>query len=339
MQFFGTGEKPPVGIVYDTALTRIDEALAISLMFGLDGKREARVAELSLSRPSLKAAAFVDAMQRVYAGSSPFARTLPVGMEVQGKAAGPEPMFESALARPETKHEIRDVNDTADAAASIRNAFTSFHDGNCLAILSGPAVNYLKALALPRVKELAAAKVRLLAIVPYPSDVENTNKLIAAWPGEILVVPPDIGEQALFPAASIETGFSWATAPHPLIDAYKAYKPMPYDAPTTTLAAVMQAVRQKENYFKLSDPGTITLGEGGKLNLTPASGGKHRHLIFDPAQKDRLLAAYTELVTAKPVVRAPRIRPQEAKPPAAKPPADAKPQAPAPAPIAPHASN
>ena len=118
MQLFGAGQKPPTGIVYDTALTRIDEALALALMFGLDGKREARVAALCLSRPSLKAAAFVDAVQHFYAGTSPFARTLPVGMELHGKAPDLEPMAERVLARPETKHDIRDVTDTADAAGT-----------------------------------------------------------------------------------------------------------------------------------------------------------------------------------------------------------------------------
>src|SRR5688572_15177839 len=155
MQFLGAGEKPPVGLVYDTGLTRIDEAIALALMFGLDGKREARVSGLSVGRPSLKAAAFCDLMQRVYSGGpSPFARTLPVGMDVQGKVTAPDAMFEPALARPQAKTDIVKVNDTADPAALIRNAFTAQHKGNCIAILAGPAANYLSALSLRDGKQI-----------------------------------------------------------------------------------------------------------------------------------------------------------------------------------------
>jgi hypothetical protein len=334
MQLLRAGEKPPVGVVFDTGLTRIDEALALALLFGLDGKREARVVSISIGRPSLKAAAFCDVLQRVYSGGpSPFARTLSIGMDSHGKMADGEPMLDTALARPEAKTDIVKVNDTADPAALIRNAFTAHHDGNCIAILAGPAINYLNALSLRDARQLAAAKVRLLTVLPDASDLENTNKLLAEWPGPVVVVPQEIGDSAPFPAANIVTGFSWSAAPHPLVDAYKAYKPMPYDAPTPALAAVMHSVRAKENYFKLSDPGTITVQEGGKLKLVPGAQGKHRHLIADPAQKERLLAAYIELVTAKPVPRAPRFRPmpQEQKPPADAPkPSEGKPAAPSP---------
>ena len=69
--------------------------LALSLMFGLDGKREARVASMSISRPSLKAAAFSDAVSRFYAGPAvQFMRMLPVGMELKGPAPGAEPMLD-----------------------------------------------------------------------------------------------------------------------------------------------------------------------------------------------------------------------------------------------------
>ncbi len=60
-----------VGILFDTGLgNRIDEALAMALLYGLDGKGEARVIALSVSKPNLKAAAFCEAIARFYAGAS-----------------------------------------------------------------------------------------------------------------------------------------------------------------------------------------------------------------------------------------------------------------------------
>ena len=335
MQLPLTNEKPPVGIIFDCDMAQIDDALALSLMFGLDGKRETRVASMSISRPSLKAAAFCDAVSRFYAGAAvQFMRMLPVGMELKGTAPGPQPMLDGPLAKPDYKHTIHAMNDTADPAALIRNALTAHHDGNCLAVLAGAATNFSKALTLPGVKDLVAKKVRFLTVVPDPVDLVETNKLLSDWPGPVVVVDPTIGDQLLYPGSSIETGFTWTQA-HPVVDAYKSYRPMPYDAPTPTLAAVLHAVRPHEGYFKLSETGTITMLEGGKLRLAPSAQGKHRQLVYDPAQKERILKTYTEIVTAKPVPRFPRFRQQqqqqEEKPkaPEAKPaPAESKPGAP-----------
>src|SRR5205085_7811738 len=111
-------------------------------------------------------------------------------------------------------------------------------------------------------------------------------------------------------SASIEKDFAWSPA-HPVADAYKAYKAMPYDAPTSAMAAVLYAVRPQEAYFKTSDAGTVSVLEGGKLKFTASPQGKHRQLTFDPAQKNRILKAYTEIASAKPVPRVPRFRQQQ----------------------------
>ena len=63
--------------------------------------------------------------------------------------------------------------------------------------------------------------------------------------------------------------------------AYRAYRAMPYDAPAVAMAAALYAVRPQENYFKLSDPGTVTVGDNGAIRLDPAPAGKHRTLIAD----------------------------------------------------------
>ena len=65
MQFPEQG-KPPVGIVFDCDMGNgIDDALALALLYGFDGKNEARVVSLSVSKPNLKSAAFCDAIVRI----------------------------------------------------------------------------------------------------------------------------------------------------------------------------------------------------------------------------------------------------------------------------------
>lgn len=345
MQFFGQG-KPPVGVVFDSDMgNNIGAALALALLYGLDGKNEARVVSVSVSKSNLNSAAFSEAIGRFYAGPvsgafGGFGRTLPIGMSVEGKMPEDTPMLTQTLAKQKPDgtqlyaHNIHQLNDTADPAALIRNAFTAQHDQNAMVILAGPATNLVKAFSLPGVKELAGRKLRCVAFAAgaFPdgkpefnitADIPAARKLFEECPVEIIAAGAEIGEALPYPGSSIETDFAWSPA-HPVADAYRAFHTMPYDAPASAMAAVLYAIRPKEGYFKLSEPGTISVLEDGRTKFTPSADGKHRHLIYDPTQKERILKAYTEIASAKPVVK-PRFRPKkadDAKPdekPAAKP--------------------
>ncbi|MGI8990801.1 MAG: hypothetical protein ACR2I2_14645 [Bryobacteraceae bacterium] len=337
MQFFGQG-KPPVGIVFDTIMGRsIDEALALALIYGFDGKNEARLISVSVENPDLKAAAFCDIMARFYAGAinpefRAFFRGLPIGLSTDRKAPSEEtPMLTAPLAKAAVPSGIQKLTDTADPMALIRNAFTSQYDQNCVTVLAGPATNLVRVLDLPGAKELIAAKVRLLCFATsefnIKTDTAAAKRLFSEWPTPIVTAGPEIGDALLYPASSIEKDFAWSTD-HPVVEAYRAYKPMPYDAPTWAMTAVLHAVHAKEEYFKVSDPGTIQVLDDGRTRFTASAEGKHRSLILDPAQKERIVKMYTEMASAKPVPRQPRFRPdkkkEEPKPPDVKPP-EAKP--------------
>jgi len=100
---------------------------------------------------------------------------------------------------------------------------------------------------------------------------------------------------------------------------------MPYDAPTWAMSAALYGVRPKEGYFQLSEPGTMQVLDDSRTKFTPAADGKHRYLIVDATQKERIVKTYTEIASAKPVPRQFRFRPPQKKdaeppkPPAIKP--------------------
>ena len=103
MQFPGQG-KPPVGVVFDTDLDSVDDALTLALLYGLDGKREARVVSVSVSRSSMLAAAFCEVVGRFYAGAVSGAfggagRTLPIGLSIEGKMPEDTPMLTVPLGK------------------------------------------------------------------------------------------------------------------------------------------------------------------------------------------------------------------------------------------------
>jgi hypothetical protein len=263
--------KPPVGIFFDSDMgVRIDSVLALALLYGLEGKSEARVIGLSVSIPNLVAAQFCEVVGRFYAKNSKFLRGLPVGLAAGAREADThalDPAIENSAITPN----IRGVNDTADPRILLRNALTAQNDQNAVVVCAGPATNLAAALELQGTRELITQKVRFLVL---------TGKAPAGWPTPVIIAGDS---DILFPAAAIENDFAYAPH-HPIAEAYRAYKPMPYDAPTTAMAAVLHAVRPNESYFKLSDG----------------------NLIAAPDQKDRILKTYTELASAKPVDRTPK---------------------------------
>jgi hypothetical protein len=83
---------------------------------------------------------------------------------------------------------------------------------------------------------------------------------------------------------------------------------MPYDAVTPGMAGALYAANPDDGYFKLSEPGTITVLDDGRTKFTPGAGGKHQYLIADPAQKEKIQKLYAQLISTKPVPPAPRGR-------------------------------
>jgi hypothetical protein len=127
------------------------------------------------------------------------------------------------------------------------------------------------------------------------ADPAAAKHLLASWPAPIVSVGDEVGDALPFPGECIEADFSWATS-HPVVDAYRAHKPMPDGTRSPEMAAALYAIRPHAGYFKLSEP---------------SADGKVRRLIADPTQKDRVIETYRELVSAKPVPRRPRFAPQQ----------------------------
>jgi hypothetical protein len=316
MQFQPQG-KPPVGMVFDADLgNTIDDALALAMLFGFQGKNESRVLSVSTTKNSLQAAVFADVLVRFYTGEpGPFAGAMPIGLALSGKMAAPNAMLEAVTGNPKYPRNIVKMNDTADPVALIRNALSAQFDQNAIVVLTGPATNLAGLLALPGSAALIEKKVRTLVVgcdAVTMSDLPAAKRVVAEWPTPIVVAGSELGDAFPFPAASIEKDFAWSEA-HPLVAAYRAYRPMPYDAPAVAMAAALYAVRPQENYFKVSEPGALTVADDGRLRLAPAAGGKHHTLSADPAQKDRILQIYAETASTKPVGRAQRFRPPQKK--------------------------
>jgi inosine-uridine nucleoside N-ribohydrolase len=174
----------------------------------------------------------------------------------------------------------------------------------------GFSTNLARLLESVQGRELVRRKVRLLAIMGgafadgqpeynIKSDIPAAKKLFAAWPGPIVASGYEIGSAIKYPAASIERDFDFA-GNHPVAEAYRIYKPMPYDRETWDLTAVLFAAREARNYFLLSPPGEITVDDKGRTLFQEKPGGKHRYLKLDPRQAPRILKDMIELASSRP---------------------------------------
>jgi mono/diheme cytochrome c family protein len=165
-------------------------------------------------------------------------------------------------------------------------------------------------MVLPGGKDWAAKKARVLSIAAgrfegnnadpvVRADISGYRKLLAEWPGRIVMAGAELNETLPFPAAALDSIATWAEN-HPIVDAVRALKPPPKDLSTQALAAVLYAVHPEDNYFALSEPGTITIIDNGRTRFTASPDGRHHYLVVRPEQKERVLETYVKLITTQP---------------------------------------
>jgi len=312
--------------LFDSDMGRnIDAALALAVLSNLGPK--GRLIAVGVDTSSLEAAQFCDAVARFYAGDAParFARPeSPIGFLEDSPKMASAPMLTVPLGMkkpdgsPLFRTGVKDVNDTADVRVLFRNVLRGQKDGEAVAVLAGPATDFARTLAVNEGKDAIAAKAGLLVVAAgsfadgaadlridlridprIKIDIASARQLFAQWPGPIVAAGMEVGNALPYPGSSIETDFAWSPA-HPIVEAYRAYRRMPYDAPAQAMAAALYAANPTADYFRLSDRGTIEVSADGRTKFTRSENGSHRYLIVDPAQEDRVRKAYVEAASARP---------------------------------------
>jgi hypothetical protein len=320
MPQFGRG-KPAAGAFFDSDFKTIDNVLAVGLLHGLQGKGDCVVAIVTMTRPNLAVAGYLDAVERYYRGpAGNFSQVPPIGMVTDGAPGETSPAFVVPFQKkkpdgtPLYQNEVKGVNQTGDPSLLIRNYLQAQYDQNCFFVLSGPATNLAAALDFGGVKELLVAKAKYLVVAggAFPSgpaeahikaDVPAFKKVLAQWPTPIFFSGNEVGAAIEFPGLSAAKDNAEGATGQPIADAYVANKTMPYNAPSWALTAALFAGRPKEGYFKLSGPGQVTVDGEGRTAFSAAEKGNHQYLIVDPAQKEKIVLAYADLATAKAVPR------------------------------------
>lgn len=164
-------------------------------------------------------------------------------------------------------------------------------------------------------RELVAAKVKDLVVMAgniadptkpeynVMKDVPAARKVFSEWPTPLVTSPFEVGIAANYPGKSIEEDFNWAPL-HPMVEAYKAYLPMPYDRPTWDLTSVLYAVEGVESlgvpYFTLQGPGEISVTDDGCTFFSPDPEANRFYLTVDSVQVANILGHFKEILTTRP---------------------------------------
>lgn len=309
------GGKQPIGVIYNTSMSRPDAALALAELYGFENKRESRMGSVCVVGAGLQAAIFCDMVSRIYQLGPPrnANQSLPVGLAAVDPLPPDPPMVKAAVERKDEKgepryaHSVNKLSDTSLAEAVLRNGV--IFNAEAVVVLSSPATYLAKSLDLLGVTDIYKARVKRLVVVDPGApqqDVPAMRRILAEWPTPVFYCGKDVGEALPFPAAAIEKDFAWAPA-HPVVDAYRAYKPMPYDAPGYDLAAAHYAVHPDSGFFQLSEPGTLAVSDDGAMKFAPG-GGKVRSLAVVAEKREEILAALVAAACAKPVPPQQRFR-------------------------------
>jgi inosine-uridine nucleoside N-ribohydrolase len=310
----------PVRMIFDTDMGNdIDDALALAEIHAFESRGEATLLAITISKDNRWAPVFVDLLDTFYGRQD-----VPIGMVKDGKTPD-DGHYMRAIAElrqpngsPLYPRHLTEASKLPEAVTLLRKTLSAQPDASVVIVQVGFSTNLARlldsapdALSPLRGRELVGRKVRLLSMMAgefrqnhgaeynITNDIPAAQKLFREWPSQIVTSGFDIGDSIKYPARRVDSDFAF-TKHHPLADAYRAYRPMPYDEPLWDPTAVLYAVRPKDGYFDTSQAGIISVDERGRTDFSPSPEGKHRYLSVDDTQRERVREAISLLISAPP---------------------------------------
>jgi inosine-uridine nucleoside N-ribohydrolase len=305
----------PVRIIFDTDMGNdVDDALALAMIHALETKGEAKLLAVTLTKDNRWAAPYVSLVNTFYGRGE-----IPIGVVRNGKTPEDSRMIRVPAERTKPDgssvypRRIQSGEDAPEATGLLRAILAAEKDHGVTFVQVGFSTNLARLLESGADRDLVARKVRLLVMMAgaFPegkpeynvkTDIESAKHVFDTWPTPIVASGFEVGLSILYPAASIERDFSYVPD-HPIADAYRAYKKMPYDRPTWDPTAALYAIRPNAGYFSLSGKGEITVDDEGRTHFRADRRGRHRYLLVNDAQRALVLKAMIELASMPPALQ------------------------------------
>jgi inosine-uridine nucleoside N-ribohydrolase len=316
LAFAGVLAGEPLRVIFDTDMGNdVDDAVALAILHALESRGESKLLAITVTKDNPLAAPYIDLVDTFYGRPA-----IPIGAVRNGKTPQDAPMIRVPVEKkgpdgiPLYPRRLSDGRQAPEAVALLRKVLAAQPDGSVVVVQVGFSTNLARLLdsapddASPLSGlDLAKRKTKLLSVMAgrFPLgepeynvkiDIPAARKVFTDWPGPIVFSGWEVGNAMLFPASIVETEFGWA-AHHPVVDAYRAYKKMPYDRQTWDPTSVLYAVRPNRGYFSLSAAGRVTVDDQGRTHFAVEANGPHRYLTVDEVQKARALEAMIALAT------------------------------------------
>lgn len=314
-------------VIFETDIGNdVDDALALDMLYKYVEWGQVDLLAVMINKDAPAPAEYMDIMNTWYGHTD-----IPVGIVRDGSD---DPWGQYAQKVVDLKNEDgtpmfarsrKSYDDLPDAHILYRQILAKQPDASVVIATVGFSTNLARLLDTPADeyspltgKELVAKKVKLLsAMAGNISELEHHEynvvkdlpaaiKVFAEWPTEIVVSPFEVGRAIKYPGESIENDFTWAPK-HPMVEAYKAYLPMPYDRPTWDLTSVLYAV-EGDSWFTMSEPGRIEITQEGSSVFTSSPDGNVRYMKVDDAQCTAILGRFKEVITSQPKARQQPVR-------------------------------
>lgn len=314
-------------VIFETDIGNdVDDALALDMLYKYVEWGQVDLLAVMINKDAPAPAEYMDIMNTWYGHTD-----IPVGIVRDGSD---DPWGQYAQKVVDLKNEDgtpmfarsrKSYDDLPDAHMLYRQILAKQPDASVVIATVGFSTNLARLLDTPADeyspltgKELVAKKVKFLsAMAGNISELEHHEynvvkdlpaaiKVFAEWPTEIVVSPFEVGRAIKYPGESIENDFTWAPK-HPMVEAYKAYLPMPYDRPTWDLTSVLYAV-EGDSWFTMSEPGRIEITSEGSSVFTPCPDGNVRYMKVDEAQCAAILGRFKEVITSQPKARQQPVR-------------------------------
>ena len=317
-------ENDVVNIIMETDIGNdVDDALAMDLLYKYLDTGKINLLAVNINKEGTAPAEYVDILNKWYGYPD-----IPIGI-IRGGAdcendainyAKAVVMMKDSTNAPAFERSLSEYDSLPDAHILYRKLLANAEDGSVVIASVGFSTNLIRLLETPADeyspltgKELVTKKVKLL--VTMAGDFENPDiheynvvkdipaaKIIfEEWPTPVVTSPFEVGIKIPYPGSSIENDFGWAGL-HPVVEAYKAYQPMPYDRPTWDPTAILYAV-EGGDLFTVSPAGNIKVTDEGSTIFTPDENGTRRYLSVDQAQADSIKAYFVKTITSAPANR------------------------------------
>lgn len=313
--------KKKMAVIFDTDMGNdIDDALALDMLFKYMDQGKVKILGITNNKDSEYSTRFLDLFSTWYGYPK-----IPIGQMHNGVKLNDYVDYSKNVvdmnARKPTPYpySIKDHGQLLPGDKLYRKILAGQADHSVVVISVGFSTNLNRLLnsgpdeySKLNGRDLVARKVTYLSVMAGSfgdkkraefnviHDLPAARYVFANWPAGIVLSPFEVGTKVSFPAKSIAEDFGWATQ-HPLVDAYKHYRPFPYNRPTWDLSSVYYAVDgSKSKLLTVSAPGTLTVDEKGFTHFKQEASGKHYVLSIDDAQAAKLKQYFIDLIKLKP---------------------------------------